>query len=667
MPNDHGGVDVSRLAAAHRSPTGLVLLGAACALLAAALLALTAPAGAQAAITQFAGFGPCDPSGFCWDAGEPTVSVGPSDVLQTTNTVATIYSRTGTKLAQYDFSEFFGPKGISCGDPRSLYIASINRFAFSCTGFGTGPMRFAISKTGDPTGEWFRYEAPNPEALDQDKIVASSNKFIIAGNGSSAENSEWIYVYDLSEVAAGVSSPKVVKLLAKKSNLYEAAVEQTATSNAYLVAAYPGNGLDLATITGSPAEGNTAITETSIKITDFPAPIEPAVPGGREGGGALDGRVYDAVFETETSDSKPVIAFSSARGCGARDCVSVGKLDLSGTKPVLSSYSLVGEPGWDYTYGAVGLSGEGSMFEVYTRSNSSTPPGMGVAGPGYEVPIQAPAPGTDSCESGQTEPCSERWGDYLGTFTDPSEPSSVWVTGTYQAADGQYGWGSEIAKISAGSFALPSATTGAASGVKATSATVAGSVNPNGIATSWHIDYGTTSGYEAATPEVSAGSGSGSVPVSANLTGLKPGVTYHYRVVAGAAAGTGVGADKTVKTKSPSIKTVRFTGTSAEPTVTITGSNLGPRPAPEPSEPLSCFAGDTSYDYGTSLYFTEATQGWGAGHVGDCIGLVLEAYSETQIVYGFGTGYSHYGPITTGDRYTLYVYAGKHSGTVAYG
>jgi hypothetical protein len=622
---------------------------------------------APGAVPEFPGWGPCDPSGFCWDPGEPVIAVGPTDVLETVNTVATVYSKTGTELAQHDFSEFFGPKEISCGDPRALYIASVKRFAFSCTGFGTGPMRFAISKTSDPAGEWFTYEAPNAESLDQDKIAASSNKFVIAGNGSSEENTEWIYVYNLSELVAGASKPSVVKLAATKSNLYQAAVEQTATKNVYLVASYPGQPLYLATISGTPAEGNTAIGETLVKSTDFSAPKEPAVPGGRIGGAALDGRIYDAVYETETSDKKAVIAYSSARECGTRTCVSAGRIaNLSGTKPVLSSYTLMGEPGWDYTYGAVGLNAEGSMFEVYSRSNGSNPPGVGVLGPGFDVTLQPGSPGTTSCQSGQSEPCDERWGDYLGTAIDPSEPSSIWVGGLYQHTSGGFGWGTVIAKVSTSTFALPTVTTGSASSVTSSSATVAGTVNPNGVATKYHVDYGTTSGYETATGELSAGSGTSAVPVSASLTKLKPGTTYHYRVVATTAAGNAIGEDKTFRTASPTVKTVTFTGTPAEPTVTVTGENFGQKPATNPKAPLTCFSGDTSFDYASLLDFTDSTQGWTAGQTGDCIGLIVSSYTETQVVYKFGAGYSHYGQLTSGDAYTLVVRTAKFTGTVAY-
>lgn len=109
-----------------------------------------------------------------------------------------------------------------------------------------------------------------------------------------------------------------------------------------------------------------------------------------------------------------------------------------------------------------------------------------------------------------------------------------------------------------------------------------------------------------------------------------------------------------------------FSGTPSNPTVTIKGSSLGSMPAAEPSEPLTCFPEDKSFDYGSSLYFSENTQGWTAGQIGDCIGLIVHSYSEKQVVYSFGAGYSHYGQVTKGDAYSLRVYSVSHSGTVAY-
>jgi len=94
----------------------------------------------------------------------------------------------------------------------------------------------------------------------------------------------------------------------------------------------------------------------------------------------------------------------------------------------------------------------------------------------------------------------------------------------------------------------PTVTTGAATGLAATSATVAGTVNPNGRATSWYVEYGTTTRYGSRTSSRNIGSGRSPVSVSTALTGLRAGVLYHYRIVASNAVGSARGADATFTT-----------------------------------------------------------------------------------------------------------------------
>jgi hypothetical protein len=84
----------------------------------------------------------------------------------------------------------------------------------------------------------------------------------------------------------------------------------------------------------------------------------------------------------------------------------------------------------------------------------------------------------------------------------------------------------------------PTPVTGAASSVTATGASLAGTVNPNGAATTYTFEYGPTTSFGANTPFVSAGSGATPVPVNATLSGLAADTTYFYRVVAKDASGT---------------------------------------------------------------------------------------------------------------------------------
>jgi hypothetical protein len=105
----------------------------------------------------------------------------------------------------------------------------------------------------------------------------------------------------------------------------------------------------------------------------------------------------------------------------------------------------------------------------------------------------------------------------------------------------------------------PSATTGGASQVGPASAVLNGTVGPQGQATSYYFQYGATTTYGLQSSPASAGSGSGNVAVHSTITGLTPGATYHYRLVAQNASGTTDGGDQTV-TARQSQSQVRFIG-----------------------------------------------------------------------------------------------------------
>ncbi len=94
----------------------------------------------------------------------------------------------------------------------------------------------------------------------------------------------------------------------------------------------------------------------------------------------------------------------------------------------------------------------------------------------------------------------------------------------------------------------PTVAAGTASATTDTSATVNAAVNPNGQATTYAFEYGTTIHYSVQTAPQSAGAGTQPVNASAQLTGLRPGTTYHYRLIAASPGGTTAGTDATFTT-----------------------------------------------------------------------------------------------------------------------
>jgi hypothetical protein len=92
----------------------------------------------------------------------------------------------------------------------------------------------------------------------------------------------------------------------------------------------------------------------------------------------------------------------------------------------------------------------------------------------------------------------------------------------------------------------PVVTTGAAADVAQQTATLAGTAAPNGAATTYFFQYGTTSLYGASTVATALPR---KMRVTAPIGGLAPATTYHYRLVAQNRHGITKGKDRTFKTR----------------------------------------------------------------------------------------------------------------------
>ncbi len=128
----------------------------------------------------------------------------------------------------------------------------------------------------------------------------------------------------------------------------------------------------------------------------------------------------------------------------------------------------------------------------------------------------------------------------------------------------------------------PTATTGAATGVGTTTATLNGTVNPNGLSTTAQFQYGLTTAYGTTNLVSGALTGTATQPVTTSLTGLSPGMTYHFLVSATNTLGAASGSDQTFSTTAlvPDLAvamshTGNFTQGDAADAYTIIVTNLG--------------------------------------------------------------------------------------------
>jgi phosphodiesterase/alkaline phosphatase D-like protein len=121
----------------------------------------------------------------------------------------------------------------------------------------------------------------------------------------------------------------------------------------------------------------------------------------------------------------------------------------------------------------------------------------------------------------------------------------------------------------------PGAVTGAASGIGATSATLNGSVDPNGRATAYYFEYGSSTSYGTKTATKSAGSATNAQSVATGISGLQAGHAYHFRLVASSDAGTSVGKDATFTTSgAPAVATLD--ASSVTPTTAVLHGTASP-------------------------------------------------------------------------------------------
>jgi hypothetical protein len=141
-----------------------------------------------------------------------------------------------------------------------------------------------------------------------------------------------------------------------------------------------------------------------------------------------------------------------------------------------------------------------------------------------------------------------------GTITETSAglPAGSAPGGIVTGPDGNL-WFTDEGARAIGQLALrpPAVSTGSASGVTASGASVAGTVNPLGGAVSAiSVQYGPTTAYGstvASTP-ATLPPGGAPVPVSATISGLAPETVIHYRVVAANGVGISAGLDQTFTT-----------------------------------------------------------------------------------------------------------------------
>ncbi len=171
----------------------------------------------------------------------------------------------------------------------------------------------------------------------------------------------------------------------------------------------------------------------------------------------------------------------------------------------------------------------------------------------------------------------------------------------------------------------PTVTTGAATNLTASAATLNGTVNPQNSPTSVQFQYGTTTSYGSTTVAQNIGSGNAAVAASATLGGLAANTTYHFRVVATNSTGTTNGADQSLTTAlpAPTATTTAATGISGS------GGTLNASVNP------SGLATSAQFEWGTTSSYGSATavQNIGSGTSAGAVNATLSGLSPAVTIH----------------------------------
>jgi Bacterial Ig domain len=221
------------------------------------------------------------------------VAAGPNHLVYMMNAHIAVYNKVGGSLQTNSFFTFF--QSISNGafifDPRAVYDPKHDRFILIAVGTLNNQeshIFIAVSETGDPTGNWFKYaldtHVPSPEGTltftDFPSLGLSSTELYLSAsqvpNGPGTETA-YVWVLQLADLLSGAATLRVTTFphvkLPNGGNAFtiQPAVMYGDQGVAYMASAdatpsVGGNSIHLFSI---PTTGTPTLTVTDIPVAAY--------------------------------------------------------------------------------------------------------------------------------------------------------------------------------------------------------------------------------------------------------------------------------------------------------------------------------------------------------------------------------------------------------------
>jgi hypothetical protein len=381
------------------------------------------------------------------------LAAGPTSLLQTINSSASIWTKTGTRTALVDLNKVLPmPAGFSFSDPRVLFDTASGRFFFTGLAFSlkfNSLVFLGVSKTSDPAGGFFVYQVAqtsNGQLHDQPKIGVSNDKVVISwnefccgplGTFKGAET----FVFEKSTTLTGSVTPVFFVGPSPGQSSPVPAQSLSSTTTEYVTF----NGSTFAgvlAITGTPP-GAVTITQKNLGMSTTSVPPPAMQPGGTIE--TNDDRFLSSIWQNGVLWVSGNTGCKPAGSATVRSCMRLVKISTTGLTPTLLQAFDLGKAGLDSYYPAVTMDAAGDLFVALTASSSS------VFAEAVAVELAAGAPpgtisGATVFQSGAQKYGGTRWGDYSAISVDPAT-SAIWATAEYSAAGSARDWGTAVAEF----------------------------------------------------------------------------------------------------------------------------------------------------------------------------------------------------------------------------
>ncbi len=383
--------------------------------------------------TEFSGPVRGDPGGG-WYPPDTCGAVGLNHFVSIVNANLSVFRKdNGQRLTNVGLDSFWGQ---TVGDPRVVFDPHSQRFIAMATDFNrTAKLYFAVSRTSDPTGAWFKFSFrtdlgsdagkwPDYPTLGVDARGIYTSAYMVGSGGGMT-----IWAIDKAPLVAAVQS--VGTITAWRGLRWEGAIQPAVTygdpGSEYLVSRRSSTLLRVRRI-GPPLTGPQLFEAGSVSVPSHGSPPNAPALGSSTPISTIDYRPMNAVFR---NGSLWTIQNTSVSGRAVCRWYELGVSPLSAIQ-----IGTIGDPVWHYYYGSIAVDARGDVALGFSGSHANSYVGAFVTGRLASDPAGATAdpievkPGMSAYQrvdgAGRN-----RWGDYSLTSVDPVDDFGFWSIQEY--------------------------------------------------------------------------------------------------------------------------------------------------------------------------------------------------------------------------------------------